>query len=161
MTATTETTTTRTCPPGDMIHVAEIGPDADILIGDSGRFVLRVAGRSAEADAGELLAALTRAKPVAALVARSATPIGGMSAPVEAMLSKFGCTRVSGTEGISERDALVLAALDEAAENREYRASESCHACATADSGMCPEHRGHLDMAEQYRAERDRREAGR
>ena len=34
----------------------------------------------------------TRAKPVAALVARSETPISGMSAPVERMLAKFGCT---------------------------------------------------------------------
>lgn len=76
-----------------MIHVADITPDLTVLIGDRG-FVLRVGGRDVEADGGELIAALTRAQPLAALAARSETPVSGMSAPVERMLAKFCCSRV-------------------------------------------------------------------
>jgi len=76
----------------DTINVAAIGPDVDLLINDSGSFVLRVAGRRVEVDGDALAEALGRAKPVAALVARSETPISGMTAPVERMLAKFGCT---------------------------------------------------------------------
>lgn len=64
------------------------------------------------------------------------------------------------------RDALVIAALDEAADTRDERARGSgCPACAVQDymqrGTQCDEHREHADRAAEYRAERDRREAGR
>jgi hypothetical protein len=59
------------------------------------------------------------------------------------------------TEGISERDALVLAALDEAAADRDERARYARH------EGRTDEEREHAGRAAQFRAERDRREAGR
>ena len=65
------------------------------------------------------------------------------------------------TEGISDRDALVIAALDEAAADRDARAHEYCVPCGESAVGMCPEHQGHLDRASEYRAERERLEAGR
>lgn len=54
-----------------------------------------------------------------------------------------------------EGDALVIAALDEAAADRDERARFARH------EGRTDEERGHLGTASQYRAERDRREAGR
>ena len=64
------------------------------------------------------------------------------------------------TEGTSERDALVIAALDEAAADREYRASTACTDCTYTGDGSCPDQREHAGRAAEYRAERDRREAG-
>ena len=86
----------------EMIHAGDVGPDAALLINDSGAFVLRSGGHSAELDADALVAAITRAAPLAALVARSETPISGMSGPVERMLSRFGCERVPGTPAAGE-----------------------------------------------------------
>ena len=77
-----------------MINVGEIGPDVTFLINDSGGIVLRVAGKDAEVNSDALADALARSVQVAALMARSATPISGMSAPIERMLAdRFGCTR--------------------------------------------------------------------
>jgi hypothetical protein len=88
----------------EMIHAGEVGPGAALLISDSGAFVLRSGGHSTELDADALIAAITRAGPLAALVARSATPISGMSGPVERMLARFGCERVAGTPPAGEGD---------------------------------------------------------
>lgn len=87
-----------------MIHAGEIGLDAALLINDSGTFVLRSGAHSTEFDGDALVAAITRAKPLAALVARSATPISGMSGPVERMLARFGCERVGATPPAGEGD---------------------------------------------------------
>jgi hypothetical protein len=65
------------------------------------------------------------------------------------------------TEGISEDDSLILAALDEAADDRDERASRVCFDCTETGDGPCPDQREHLDRASQYRELRDRREAGR
>ena len=59
------------------------------------------------------------------------------------------------TEGTSERDALVIAALDEAAADRDERARDA------RQKGRTEEEREHLDTAGQYRAKRDELEAGR
>ena len=61
----------------------------------------------------------------------------------------------------AEREALVIAALDEAAADREYRASTVCTVCAYTGDGPCPDQREHAGRAAEYRAERDRLEAGR
>jgi hypothetical protein len=60
-----------------------------------------------------------------------------------------------------EGDALVIAALDEAAGDRENRAGTTCTNCTYMGDGPCPDQREHLERAAEYRAERDRREAGR
>ena len=62
---------------------------------------------------------------------------------------------------LSERDAIVIAALDEAAADREYRASTACTDCTYTGDGPCPDQREHAGRAAEYRAERDRLEAGR
>lgn len=80
-------------PQPDMIHVGKVSPGVTILINDSGQFVLRSGSGDVEVDGAELVAAVNRASQIAALVARSETPISGMSAPVERMLAKFGCRR--------------------------------------------------------------------
>lgn len=54
-----------------------------------------------------------------------------------------------------ERDALVIAALDEAAEDRDERARYARH------EGRTDEEQEHVQRAGKYRAERDRLEAGR
>ena len=77
-----------------MISAGEIGPDATVLINGRGGIVLHVAGQFAEVDGSALSDALTRSRPAAELVARSATSIDDMPAPFERMLARFGCTRV-------------------------------------------------------------------
>lgn len=139
---TTGTTTTRTCPPSAVADMIVAWPDVqpgDVVLWDG------------EFRSVEHINPMDYGNPAFVLDGdehNGTIPVGTYTA-----VRRY-------TEGTSERDALVIAALDEAAEERAYRASEFCHACPTADSGMCEEHRGHLDMAEQYRAERDRREAG-
>ena len=66
-------------------------------------------------------------------------------------------------EGVSEREALVIAALDEAAADRIERAKPAgCPGCAVLSPGtLCPEHGEHFSRAQAYWAERDRLEAGR
>jgi hypothetical protein len=84
------------------------------------------------------------------------------------------------TEGTDD-DALILAALDEAAEDRTERAGAYCDDCVQATlaaeergdldvfragdrdkyAGLCDSHREDLDRASQYRELRDRLEAGR
>lgn len=86
----------------EVIHVGDVGPAAVLLINDSGMFVLRDGTHSTELDGAALVAAIERAKPLAALVARSETPIAGMSGPVERMLARFGCERVAGTPAPGE-----------------------------------------------------------
>jgi hypothetical protein len=75
-----------------MINAGEISPDVTLLINDSGRFVLRTAGQCIEVDGDSLAEALARTRPVAALVARSGTPISRMSDPVRRSLTHLGCT---------------------------------------------------------------------
>jgi hypothetical protein len=79
----------------DRIYAGEAG-GADVLINDDGAVVLRDGDHSVTADPAELAAILTRVLPVCHLVARSATPISGMSAAIERSLLHYGCRRVPG-----------------------------------------------------------------
>jgi hypothetical protein len=74
-----------------MITAGEIEPGTELLINDTGRYVLRAGGQDVEVDGPALAAALKRTKGIAELVARSRSPIARISPPVEAMLEKFGC----------------------------------------------------------------------
>ena len=78
-----------------MIHAGEAG-GVTVLINDDGAIVLRSGGQSVTADRAVLAAVLERIQPVSDLVARSVTPISGMSGAVERSLSHFGCARVTG-----------------------------------------------------------------
>ena len=49
---------------------------------------------------------------------------------------------------LAERNALVLAALDEAAADRDYRASTPCTDCTYTGDGPCAEHREHGHAAD-------------
>jgi hypothetical protein len=75
-----------------MINAGEVGEDVTMLINDAGRIVFRTPGQSVVVDAGQLAEALKRVTPVVGLVARSKTPISGMSAPIARSLEHFGCT---------------------------------------------------------------------
>ncbi len=74
-----------------MISAGEVGPGVALLINDSGCYVLCSAGQAIEVDGHVLAEALARTRPVADLVARSDTPISGISARVERSLEHFGC----------------------------------------------------------------------
>jgi hypothetical protein len=77
----------------EMILVGDVGPGVTMLINDDGALILRTADGPIEVDGEKLFGALTRSKPVAALVARSETPISGMSPAIERALTRFGCSR--------------------------------------------------------------------
>lgn len=95
--------------PIAMISAGDAGPDVTLLINDSGGYVLRTRGQDIEVDGGLLAEALARSGPVAALVARSKTPISGISAPVERMLTRFGCTLdVAGQPAASPSEVQVV-----------------------------------------------------
>lgn len=65
------------------------------------------------------------------------------------------------TEGRSDDDALILAALAEAAADRTERAAAYCQMCGEMEGERCMDCLDHLDRASQYRDLRDRLEAGR
>ena len=75
-----------------MINAGEVGPDVTLLINDSGNIVLCGPGGEVEVASAALVKTLARVEPVRALVARSETPISGMSDPIRRSLDKFGCT---------------------------------------------------------------------
>jgi len=76
-----------------MINAGEVGPDVTMLINDSGAIVLRGPSGEVEVTHGAMTDALARVRPVADLVARSETPISGMSAAIERSLAHFGCAK--------------------------------------------------------------------
>ena len=51
-----------------------------------------------------------------------------------------------------EESALVLDALEVAAEYRRYRADLSCVACARSQAGLCDDHAADIERAEEYAA---------
>jgi hypothetical protein len=75
-----------------MIHAGEIEPGTELLINDSGRYILRSGDQSVEVNGNALAAALERTRQVADLVTRSAVPVSGISGPVEQSLAHFGCS---------------------------------------------------------------------
>src|ERR1700677_4120372 len=97
-----------------MINAGQVGPDTALLINDAGQFVLRAAGRSVGADSAALAEAVQRTAQVAALVTRSAAPIGRMSTPVEQMLlTRFGCTVEETQPDPAAMDGRLAAAIEE------------------------------------------------
>lgn len=74
-----------------LINAGKAG-DAEVLIDDAGRYVLRSAGQEVTADGAALRALLDRTRPVSVLVASSKSPIERISAPVERALARFGCS---------------------------------------------------------------------
>jgi hypothetical protein len=79
-------------PMTKMISAGEIGTGVTMLISDAGTIVLRGPAGEVEVTHGAVTDALARIRPVADLVARSETPISGMSAPIARSLEHFGCT---------------------------------------------------------------------
>ena len=76
-----------------MINAGEINTGVTMLISDSGTIILRGSSGDVEVTLGAITDALARVKPVAELVARSKTPISGMSAAIERSLAHFGCAK--------------------------------------------------------------------
>lgn len=145
MTTTTETTATRTCPPSDVADM--IVPWPDVQPGEAvlwdGEF--RCVERIYPMDYGN-----------PAFVLDGDTHNGTIPVGTYATVRRY-------TEGSTDEDALVLAALDEAADDRIERAKPSgCPECAVLNPGsLCPEHGEHFARAQKYWALRDQLEAGR
>ena len=76
-----------------MINAGEINTGVTMLINDAGAIILRGPSGEVEVTHGAITDALARVKPVAELVARSQTPISGMSAAIERSLAHFGCAK--------------------------------------------------------------------
>lgn len=149
MTATETQTpaTTRTCPPSAVVDM--IVPYGDVRAGD-------LTLHDDQLIVAENVNAYTDTWQGHEWPRVDITYLGenGMRFTFEAHADRYTAVRRY-TEGISERDALVVAALDEAAADRDKRARFARH------EGRTDEEREHRDMASQYRVERDRREAGR
>jgi hypothetical protein len=144
MTTTTETTATRTCPPSAAVDMIVPWPDVQ-----PGELVLW------DGELQPVEQNLAWAEDASVRIVKLAGEVSHViPCGTYAAVRRY-------TEGISDRDALVIAALDEAAADREYRASTACTDCTYAGDGPCPDQREHAERAAEYRAERDRREAGR
>jgi len=76
------------------ISAGEVAPGVELLIDDDGNARLRSEHGEPAVPLAELAAALERIAPVADLVARSRTPISGMSERIERSLAQFGCARL-------------------------------------------------------------------
>lgn len=143
----TEITTTRTCPPSDVADMIVPWPEvqsADLVLWD-GEF--RCIERINPMDYGN-----------PAFVLDGDTHNGTIPCGTHAAVRRY-------TES-GDDDALILAALDEAADDRDERARGSgCPACAVRHymqrGTQCDEHREHAERASEYRALRDQLEAGR
>ena len=78
------------------ISAGEVAPGVELLIDDDGNARLRSEHGEPAVPLAALGAALERIAPVADLVARSRTPISGMSPAIERSLEHFGCAKVEG-----------------------------------------------------------------
>jgi hypothetical protein len=143
MTATTETTATRTCPPSAVV---------DMIL------------RWDEVREGDAVLHSGHLSPVEQWHLHVNRPDLYVTVRIDGLWStvqRDWLTAVRRYSESSDDDALILAALDEAAADREYRASTACTDCTYTGDGPCPDQREHNERAAEYRAERDRREAGR
>lgn len=143
MTATPETTTTRTCPPSAV---------ADMII------------RWDEVREGDAVLHNGHLSPVEQWHLHVNRPDLYVTVRIDGLWStvqRDWLTAVRRYSESSDDDELILAALDEAAEDRTERASRWCTDCTETGEGPCADQRDHLDRASQYRELRDRLEAGR
>lgn len=148
MTTTTETTT-RTCPPSAVAD--QIVPWHEVREGDAVLFMGHLR---------QLVATWPAMLDSAPDVVGVRLLDGGDTQDFHVVSSHLTAVRRY-TEGSDEDQALILAALDEAAEDRTERAGRFCSDCTETGDGPCADQREHLDRASEYRELRDRLEAGR
>lgn len=147
MTTTTETTTTRTCPPSAVVD--QIVPWLAVQPGE-------VVLWDGEFRHVEHINPMDYGNP--AFVLDGDTHNGTIPVGDYAAVRRY--TEGSVTLTAAET-ALAAAALDEAAEDRYERARASCPDCTYTGDGMCTGQREHAERASEYRELRDRLEAGR